>query len=311
MATILDRIQEIASKEGITIGALERKIGASKGVLSRAINNGTDIQSKWIQILVENYPDYSARWLLTGKGNILAINNDDSFRNDPTYIKKFNRIFNETIYKTGLTFEQFGKYCGISPDRMKAIYMRQSEMTDTETGIMTTKLGLSPLWVMQGVGEDGFNKETFDANYNEYIEKNYAHPATQPGEGIPLIPIEAMAGALTSEQTVLEYECERYVVPMFKGADFLIPVKGSSMYPKYSSGDIVACQRVSMSDLFFQWNKVYVIDTNQGALIKRIKPGSDKDHVLIVSDNEKYDPFELPFSAIHAVALVIGVIRLE
>lgn len=130
-------------------------------------------------------------------------------------------------------------------------------------------------------------------------------------EGIPLIPIDAMAGALTDERTVLEYECERYVVPAFKGADFLIPVKGSSMYPKYSSGDIVACQRVPMSDLFFQWNKVYVIDTNQGALIKRIKPGSDKDHVLIVSDNEKYDPFELPYSAIHAVALVIGVIRLE
>lgn len=311
MATILDRIQEIASKEGITIGALERKIGASKGVLSRAINNGTDIQSKWIQILVENYPDYSTRWLLTGKGNILAINNDDSFRNDPAYIKICDRIFDETIYKTGLTFDQFGEYCGIKAERMKSIYMRQSEMTDTELGIMTTKLGLSPLWVMQGMGEDGFDKERFDANYNEYIEKNYVHPATQPGEGIPLIPIEAMAGALTSEQTVLEYECERYVVPMFKGADFLIPVKGSSMYPKYSSGDIVACQRVSMSDLFFQWNKVYVIDTNQGALIKRIKPGSDKDHVLIVSDNEKYDPFELPFSAIHAVALVIGVIRLE
>ena len=66
-----------------------------------------------------------------------------------------------------------------------------------------------------------------------------------------------------------------------------------------------------MSDLFFQWNKVYVIDTTQGALIKRIKPGSDSEHVLIVSDNEKYDPFELHISAIHAVALVIGVIRLE
>lgn len=138
-----------------------------------------------------------------------------------------------------------------------------------------------------------------------------ATPATNPGEGIPLIPIDAMAGVLSGEQTVLEYECERYVVPVFKGADFLIPVKGSSMYPKYSSGDIVACQRVPMTDLFFQWNKVYVIDTTQGALIKRIKPGSDKDHVLIVSDNEKYDPFELPYSAIHAVALVIGVIRLE
>lgn len=132
-----------------------------------------------------------------------------------------------------------------------------------------------------------------------------------PREGIPLIPVDAMAGALIGEQTVLEYECERYVVPAFKGADFLIPVKGLSMYPHYNSGDIVACQRVPLGDLFFQWNKVYVIDTRQGALIKRIKPGSDKLHILIVSDNKEYDPFELPYTAINAVALVIGVIRLE
>ena len=76
-------------------------------------------------------------------------------------------------------------------------------------------------------------------------------------------------------------------------------------------GDIVACKRVPMSDLFFQWNKVYVIDTTQGPLIKRIKPGGDNEHVLIVSDNEKYDPFELPYPTIRSVALVIGVIRLE
>lgn len=74
MATILDRIQEIAQKEGISIGALERQIGASKGVLSRAINNGTDIQSKWIQILVENYPLYSTEWLLTGRGEMRKSN---------------------------------------------------------------------------------------------------------------------------------------------------------------------------------------------------------------------------------------------
>ena len=138
-----------------------------------------------------------------------------------------------------------------------------------------------------------------------------AHQATSPKEGIPLIPLSAMAGALTGEQTVLEYECERYVVPAFNGADFLISVKGNSMTPTYVSGDIVACQRVPMSDLFFQWNKPYVLDTAQGPLIKRIKPGSDKKHVLIVSDNEQYDPFELHFSEIHAVALVIGLIRLE
>lgn len=138
-----------------------------------------------------------------------------------------------------------------------------------------------------------------------------AHQVTSSKEGIPLIPLSAMAGALTGEQTVLEYECERYVVPAFNGADFLIQVKGNSMTPTYMSGDIVACQRVPMTDLFFQWNKPYVLDTAQGALIKRIKPGSDKEHVLIVSDNEQYDPFELSYSEIHAVAMVIGIIRLE
>lgn len=71
MGNILSRIQDIARNEGITIGALERCIGASKGVLSRAINNGTDIQSKWISILVENYPRYSPTWLLTGEGSML------------------------------------------------------------------------------------------------------------------------------------------------------------------------------------------------------------------------------------------------
>lgn len=74
MGNILSRIQEMTLNEGITIGALERKIGASKGVLSRAINNGTDIQSKWIEVLVDNYPQYSTRWLLTGRGSMLRSN---------------------------------------------------------------------------------------------------------------------------------------------------------------------------------------------------------------------------------------------
>ena len=132
-----------------------------------------------------------------------------------------------------------------------------------------------------------------------------------PKEGIPLIPINAMAGAMMGEQTVMEYECERYVVPLFKGAEFLIPVKGSSMYPKYSSGDIVACNRIPMTDIFFQWNKVYVLDTNQGALIKRIKKGSDAEHILIVSDNPDYEPYEFTREQFHGIALVRGLVRIE
>lgn len=82
MKNILNRIVEIAENEGITITFLERKIGASKGVLSRAIAKNTDIQSKWIQLIVENYPVYSATWLLTGKGDMLLNESTQQYKND-------------------------------------------------------------------------------------------------------------------------------------------------------------------------------------------------------------------------------------
>lgn len=162
-------------------------------------------------------------------------------------------------------------------------------------------------WLITGKGDMLRNKEV--------VTQRKAEPALpileNSHEGIPLIPLSAMAGAFTGETSVMEYECERYVIPAFKGADFLIPVKGDSMQPTYYPGDLVACQRVSLGDLFFQWNKTYVLDTKQGPLIKRVRRGSDDDHVLIVSDNAAYEPFELAKSQFYGVALVRGLVRLE
>lgn len=72
MENILHRIKQLADNEGITIASLEKKIGASKGVLSKAIAKNTDIQSKWIQSIVDNYPNYSTRWLISGKGEMIS-----------------------------------------------------------------------------------------------------------------------------------------------------------------------------------------------------------------------------------------------
>lgn len=129
--------------------------------------------------------------------------------------------------------------------------------------------------------------------------------------GIPLIPIEAMAGVLSGNSTqVMERECEHYNIPMFKGAEFLIRISGDSMQPKYYSGDIVACKRLPL-DTFFQWNRVYVVDSEQGVIIKRVRRGSDDRHIVFVSDNTAYEPFELPLEKIYSIALVVGVVRAE
>ena len=42
-----------------------------------------------------------------------------------------------------------------------------------------------------------------------------------------------------------------------------------------------------------------------------IEKGSDDDHILLVSDNPDYKPFEIPTSEIFGVAIVNGLIRVE
>lgn len=69
MTTLPQRIEEIAKDQGLTITGLEKEIGASKGVLSRPLQKNTDIGSKWMVKIVENYPQYNGDWLLRGIGS--------------------------------------------------------------------------------------------------------------------------------------------------------------------------------------------------------------------------------------------------
>ena len=129
-------------------------------------------------------------------------------------------------------------------------------------------------------------------------------------KGIPLIQADAFAGHGTPAYNDISTE-DYYTIREFKNSDFMIRVKGDSMEPKFSGGDIVACKKVE-SMLFFQWGKVYVVYTNsQGVMIKRIQPSERDDCIRCVSDNEKYAPFDVPKSDIVALALVNGSISLE
>ena len=243
-------------------------------------------------------------------------------------MQKFSPI-KERILKFADTLDisrrEFYKKTGISRGTLES---STGITEDTLAKFIATFGELSPEWILTGNGEmyrhththpasqklgnqgkDTKDFSTSDTNFIN-IDTPVAQRTTEPGTGIPLIPINAMAGVFTGEQSVLELECERYVVPAFKDAEFLITVKGSSMMPKYYSGDIVACKRMPL-DTFFQWNKVYVLDTEQGPLIKRVKRGATDETLSIFSDNPDYEPFELPRTKIYHIALVVGVIRLE
>lgn len=209
--------------------------------------------------------------------------------------------------------KQFLEYKGISKNKFYTqtglsvgfLDSGKSLGVDKAKIIINTYPDLSLEWLVLDKGE------MLNTSPKPAPEREEAPIAYKSKEGIPLIPIDAMAGVLSdNSQIVMEYECEHYVIPMFKGAEFLIPVKGDSMQPKYYSGDIVACKRLPL-DTFFQWNRTYVIDSEQGVLIKRVKKGEDNHHITMVSENPEYEPFQLEKSQIYSLALVIGVVRAE
>lgn len=172
-------------------------------------------------------------------------------------------------------------------------------------------------WLLTGEGEmlktENENITNNGSNASNENNGNNGNNETNP-YALPLIPIAAVAGFNGLDLPGIPLaQCPQYSVPDFieQKAEYLIRVSGSSMYPKYSSGDILACRRIQ-EITFIQWGKIYVIDSQQGAMVKRLfEIPDDPEHVLCQSDNPNYPPFRLPKSEIRSLSIVVGVIRME
>ena len=182
---------------------------------------------------------------------------------------------------------------------------------DKINAILENYSNLSIEWLITGKGS--MLKEAIPRD-----DQDIAIPATlQKGPDIKPIPFveqRVVAGFGNADFSIADRDVkDYYVVPKFKHhkIDFMIEIYGSSMYPKYNSGDVVAC-RIIRESKFIQWNKVHVIATSeQGLLVKRIKKGPSITSITVISDNPNYDPFDIPIEEITGIAIVVGVIRIE
>lgn len=124
----------------------------------------------------------------------------------------------------------------------------------------------------------------------------------------PRIPLGAAAGYLSyfAEGVSLE-DCE--MLPVIKALpqyDFTIFAKGDSMSPDIISGDELACRFIHES-AFIQWGRIYVLDTTQGVVVKRVfEKGSQ---IIGRSINKDYPDYPIDKADILHMALVIGLIR--
>lgn len=141
MENFLQRINQIAKKEGITISNLEKIIGASKGVLYRAIRENTDISSKWVRLLLENFQHISPEWLMTGEGNMYK---EEYF---PQYDYGTQNRISVFCVSSQISEENFSKETGL-----------------TMTGIKKKYPNLNPVWLLTGTGDMFIHN--IDGNYN-------------------------------------------------------------------------------------------------------------------------------------------------
>nr|DAO65334.1 MAG TPA: putative transcriptional regulator [Caudoviricetes sp.] len=211
-----------------------------------------------------------------------------------------------------ITIAAFERSIGMSNASFgKSLKNKGAIGTDKLENILSVYNDLSPEWLLTGKGD--MLKTVVDSSAAAYKASSALPKSSKNPKGIPLIPLNAVAGfpATDSEGVYLE-DCDRYTIPEFeaKGANFLIRVSGDSMMPLYNSGDIIACRKIP-NILFFQWGGVYVLDTSQGVLVKYVEEyEKDDECILCVSENKRFKPFPLPKSDIRSLSTIIGLVRL-
>lgn len=196
----------------------------------------------------------------------------------------------ESYQKTGVSNGVLSQGSGLSEDNLMKYLSYYSDI-NTE-------------WLLTGKGPMFSSVKAYKSDSSE--------PSLLNEPQVPLINFGAIAGEGSNDFSISQKDVqENYVVPDFRDIQFMIRVQGSSMYPKYIAGDIIAC-RILKQKSFIQWNKVHVIATReQGVIVKRLKKGSTNDSYCCISDNKEYDPFEIPKEDCFGIALVVGVIRVE
>lgn len=148
------------------------------------------------------------------------------------------------------------------------------------------------------------------ANFMETLLPPPPTPAEIEQEMVLVIPTGARAGTLADFSISTEaYDCERMVTPI-KGADFAIQVTGDSMSPEYPSGSVILIKKIN-EKAFIEWGKTYVLDTENGAVIKNIRRTDNPEVIECVSLNPAYQPFTMETRYINGWYRVLMVLSLK
>ena len=201
------------------------------------------------------------------------------------------RLISFIEYKN-IPVRKFEILCKLSNGYIRSL--RNAPSVDKLSHILETFPDLNRIWLLTGEGEmlksgqDGVQKEV---------------PARNPQE-VYLLPVSAQAGSLNDfVASVKKEECEKIISPIYD-VDFAITVSGDSMAPEYPNGSIIFIKRIN-ERVFINWGNVYLLDTCNGIIVKKVFPTEEAAVLQCVSINSNYPPFTVNMADIYGIYRVL------
>lgn len=201
----------------------------------------------------------------------------------------------------GITQSEIAEKLGVSKAYVNALFTGKRAFGKKQAEAWVNLFGLSASWLLTGEGE----------MLNGVQAEQTIQPSTESDiHLIPLLPVSAQGGSLNDfVVSIKDSSCEKIISPI-KGADYAMSVSGESMAPEYPSGSQILIKRID-EKAFIDWGRVYVLDTCNGTVIKRLFPSETADKVLCKSINPEFPPFEVSLSDVYAVYRVLMCMALK
>lgn len=218
-------------------------------------------------------------------------------------MENLSNVYKEIAHKKGLTLQEVSNKLNMSYQNLNRLltandikYSQAKKLADAIDEPIETLLNV-------------LSERHETAKPQPYTEQNLHGVAAEPQ--IPYYNIDVTASAFpvfADEREEPEYFIS---IPAFKDCDFAVPIYGDSMYPKIKNGHIVAVKEVKNKAIIL-YGEIYLVITDDYRTVKYIrKHPSEKEMILLCSENPAFDDVEIPLDSILRLFKVRGQISIN